>query len=193
MCWSCKSNTHINYSGSPLIQLEFSWQLLYRAQLSRQALEGSHLGSIRNTTEAKRRANKDRQIFRALNLCLDVSLKVYMQQISLNAVKHTELLSSSSFPFSNKSAKSQQRIQTKIYYILLDSFHCYCQILEDRDNNCLCSWRREMPNYNCDGGSGYWRLTINVENLFKWVTSGTCCGCRPVCFINYLPEEQMMG
>lgn len=145
MCWSCKSNTHINYSSSPLIQLEFCWRLLYRAQLSRQALEGSHLLSIRNTTEAERRANKERQIFRTLNLCLDVSLNVYMQQISLTAVKHAELWSSSSFPFRNKSLKFTTENQTKVYYILLDSFYYYCQILEDRDNNCLCSWRGRCP------------------------------------------------
>jgi len=70
MCF--KSNTHINYSSSPLIQLEFCWRLVYRAQLSRQTVESSRLLSIRNTTEAERRANKDRQIFRALNLCLDI-------------------------------------------------------------------------------------------------------------------------
>lgn len=109
MCWSCKSNTHINYSSSPLIQLEFCWWLVYRAQLSRQAFEGSHLLSIRNTTEAERRANKDRQIFRALNLCLGILLNVYMQQMSLSAVKHAALCSSSSFPFSNKHLKSYNR------------------------------------------------------------------------------------
>lgn len=109
MCWSCKSNTHINYSRSPLIQLEFCWWLVYRAQLSRQAFEGSHLLSIRNTTEAERRANKDRQIFRALNLCLGILLNVYMQQMSLSAVKHAALCSSSSFPFSNKRLKSYNR------------------------------------------------------------------------------------
>lgn len=73
--------------------------------MSRQAFEGSRLLSIRNTTEAERRANKDRQIFRALNLCLDILLNVYMQQMSLGAVKHAALCSSSSFPFSNKSLR----------------------------------------------------------------------------------------
>lgn len=49
-----------------------------------------------------------------------------------------------------------------------------------------------MPIYDCDGGSGYSKAD-NAENLFKLVTPGTCCGYRPVHFINYLSKEQMLG
>lgn len=99
-----------------MIQLEFCWWLVYGAQLSRQQFEGSHLLSIRNTTEAERRANKNRQIFRTLNLCLDIFLNVHVQQMSLSAVKHEALCSSSSIPFSNSLRVTTKKPRQNILY-----------------------------------------------------------------------------
>lgn len=163
MCWSCKSNTNINYSSGPLIQLEFCWWLVYGAQLSRQQFEGSHLLSIRNTTEAERRANKNRQIFRTLNLCLDIFLNVHVQQMSLSAVKHEALCSSSSIPFSNSLRVTTKKPRQNILYHssypeCFTAIVKFLEIRKKREDDWLCSWSKWIQMHGCDynNRSGYW-------------------------------------
>ncbi len=90
--------------------------MVYGAQLSRQAFEGNHLLSIRSTTETKRRTNRERQKFGALNLCLNILLNVYVQQLPLSTV-NIQLYAPPDVLFSNKTlgATTKKTEQNVLY------------------------------------------------------------------------------